>query len=198
MADPQSFHFCPPTADLCAQMSCSTGCFTELRLSRVLHPQEGRGWGWRSVVTQLSWWVADFQSCHRNPGAICSPSGSCLFVTGWQTCLVHHIFSGCRILGAGIISYGGNLTRRGSLPFYKERKTTATKVININTGHCLVRMCSTVNSNVTLIPQARKIRKWAIWACFFPALDEAAALFFYSLHFEPGKLGILRDVGFGE
>ena len=129
---------------------------------------------------------------------ICSPSGSCLFVTGWQTCLVHHIFSGCRILGAGIISYGGNLTRRGSLPFYKERKMTATKVININTGHCLVRMCSTVNSNVTLIPQARKIRKWAIWACFFPALDEAAALFFYSLHFEPGKLGILRDVGFGE
>lgn len=198
MADPQSFHFCPPTADLWAQMYCSIRCFRELRLSQLLHPQKGRGKGWKSVVTKLGCWGADFQFCHRNPRAICSPSGNCPFVIGWQTCLVRHICSGCRILGAGFISYGENLTLFGSLPFYKERKMTAIKMINTNIGHCLVRMCLTVNSSVTLIPQAKKIRKRAIWACLFPVLNEATALIFYSLHFGPGKLGVLRDVVFGE
>lgn len=129
--------FCPLTTDLRAQMYCSTRCSAELRLSCVLNPQKGRGWGWRSVLTELGCWGADFLFCHRNPGSICSPSGSCPFVTGWQYSLVHHIFSGCRILGAGIISYGRKLTLLSFFLFYKERKTIAVKVININTGHCL-------------------------------------------------------------
>lgn len=128
--------FCPPTTDLRAQMYCSTICCIELRLSCALHPQKGRGWGWRSVVTELGCWGADFLFCQRNPGAICSPSGSCPFVTRWQYSLVHHIFSGCRILGAGIISYGRKLTLHESL------SCDGNQSDKHKHRQCLVRMCS--------------------------------------------------------
>lgn len=167
-----SFHLCSPAdADLRRQTYFFSGRVTELRLKSAMQPEKGGGQGKRFVMTELDWrggWFSvlpqkswdHWPTCNKlttvslmsRPFRLRDPWG--------RDCLLRNASASPSKPEPSLCV--------GALVFFKENKVTA----NQGGKH--------KHGALTFLPQARKITKWACWACFLPALGEATVLFFYS------------------